>query len=426
MLLAPAAVVAPAPAPAKVTPRRTLRQRAGTAIRRVVGVALVLAALWWLALPLVFPVTSDAVVNARTVQVRAPIDGTASELTLDVGDPVAAGQPMARLDNRHLDTSGLTGLTARRAELVTRGERLEKEMSEAVKTEAACRAEAARYKDAVVANLEATHQELLSKARSGKVEHEAALRRLERFKRMNGGMSTTEIDSAGEAESVARIRLDTDQAALTKCRAELEAARKGLFLQKDSPHFQQRADELALKLPTLRSALKEAADLLAGVDAEIVRETARTGRLTRATAEAPVTGTVWVRQGNRGQGVKQNEVLYEIADGGTVFVEAVVHQRYLGAVTPGTPAVVNVTGGPSLTGRVRAVRTGRPGDNEPTFAFGAADPDPKTLRVVIDFEPGVADPTALIGRHVRVLVADPGAGPVDRAVVWLFSNMRLR
>lgn len=423
----PALAVAPAAAPARGTPARTFRQRSTAVVRRVVGLSLVTAALWWLMLPLVFPVTSEAVVNARTVQVRAPIDGTASELTFDVGDPITPGQPMARLVNRHLDTSGLTGLTARQAELVTRRERLEKELDEVVRNGALCRAEAERYRDAVVANLEASLKETESKARSGKVEHDTAARRLDRVTKMSrGGLSDTEMDAARESESVCRIRLDTDQATLAKSRAELGAAKQGLFLQKDSPHFQQRADELALRVPTLKAALKEAADLLAGVEAEIARERTRTERLAEATAEAPVGGTVWVRQGNRGQGVKQNEVLYEIADGNTVFVEAVVHQGYLGAVTAGTPAVVNVTGGPSLSGRVRAVRSGRAGDNEPTFAFGASDPDPKKLRVVIDLDPGVADPAALIGRHVRVLVADREAGPCHQAIVWLFSNARFR
>ena len=407
-------------------PSRPLRQRIGAAVRRTVGVGLLAAALWWLVLPLIFPVTSDAVVNARTVQVRAPIDGTVSELAFDVGDPLVAGRPMARLDNRHLDTSGLTALTARRDELVTRRERLDKELDEAVRAEATCRGEADRHREAVVVNLEATLKELTSKARAGQVQHGSAVRRLDRTKLVSGGvMTATELDSAAESESITRIQTDVDEAAVAKCRAELKAAAAGIFLQKDTPHFQQRADELAMKVPQLRAAAKEAADLLARVEEEIGRERDRTERLSRATAVAPVAGTVWVRQGNHGQGVKQNEVLYEIADGGTVFVEAVVHQRFLGAVTPGTPAVVNVTGGPSLVGRVHAVRTGRPGDNEPTFAFGVADPDPKKLRVMIAFDPGVLDPSALIGRHVRVLVADPAAGPCQCAVSWLFSHVRL-
>lgn len=412
--------------PARPAPHWTIRRRLGAALRRTVGISLVLAAGWWLVLPLLFPVTSDAVVNARTVQVRAPIDGTASELALDVGDPVAAGQSMASLVNRHLDKSGLTLLSAKRAELAARRERLEKELAEVVKSEAVCRTGAKKYNDAMVANLEASHRELESKAKSGRVEYDAAVRRLERVRRISSSSSGLELDAAVESESVNRIRLETDKAALARSAAELESGKKGLFLQKDAPHFQQRAEELAQRVPTLESTIREASDLLTEVEAEIEREKLRTERLSLATAEAPVAGTVWARQGNRGQGVRQNEVLYEIADGRTVFVEAVVHQRYLGSVAPGTPATVNVTGGPSLPGRVRAVRTGRPSENEPSFAFGAHNADPRMLRVMIDLEPGFGEPCALIGRHVRVLVADCEEGPCHRAVVWLFSHARLR
>ena len=429
--LTPAEEVAPPPpahqaAPAPAKPRRSVRQKLGVALRRTVGLALVAVALWWLVLPLAFPVTSDAIVNARTVQVRAPIEGTASDLTFDVRDTVASGQSMARLDNHQLDKSGLTGLTTRRAELISRRERLGKEMAECVKAAATYQVDADRYRDAVVKNLESAELECKSREKAAAIEFEAATRRVQRLEGLGvRTVSEAEMDSEREKESVTRSRVALEQASLTKCRGELAAARRGLFLQKDAPHFQQKADEMTVRIPQIKAELKELIDLLAGTEAEIKREEARTDRLTQATVVSPVGGTVWTRQGNRGQGVKQNEVLFEIADGGSVFVEAVVHQRHLGAVAEGTPATINVTRGPCLAGRVKAVRSGRPNDNEPTFAFGVADPDPKRLRVVVELAPGVADPIHLIGRHVRVLIADGEADACQRTVVWLFSNLRL-
>ena len=415
-----------APAPkAVVKPARTTLQRAGVILRRTVGLGLLAAALWWLVLPLAFPVTSDAIVNARTVQVRAPIDGAATELTCDVRDTVTAGQPMARLDNRQLDRSGLTALTTRRAEMITRRERLEKELVEVAKSGAAYQGDADKYKQAVVENLESAERECKSREESARIELEAATRRVVRLEALGARtVSESELETEREKQSVHRSHLALEQASLTKCKGELDAARRGLYLQKDAPHFQQKADEMALRAPQIRAELKEIASLLATAEVEIGREVARTERLSRATVDAPVGGTVWTRQGNLGQGVKQNEVLYEIADGGSVFVEAVVHQRHLSAVAEGTPATVNITGGPSLCGRVRAVRSGRPKDNEPTFAFAMTDPDPKMLRVLVELDAG-ADSALLIGRHVRVLIADPVADPCRRAVVWLFTNARL-
>jgi len=427
ILLEVAAADVPPPVPkANVKPRRTMAQRIGVNLRRGVGVSLLAVALWWLILPLAFPVTSDAIVNARTVQVRAPIDGAATELTCDVRDSVVAGQTMARLDNRQLDKSGLTGLTTRRAEMIARRERIDKELVEVAKSGAAYQAEADRYKKAVVENLESAEKECKSRVDASRVELDAVTRRVGRLEGLGGRtVGESELETEREKQAVYRLRLAMEQASLTKCRGELEAARRGLFLQKESPHFQKMADEMTLRIPQLKSELKQIADLLAVIETEIEREQDRTGRLAGATVDAPVGGTVWTRQGNLGQGVKQNEVLYEIADGGSVFVEAVVHQRHLGSVAEGMPATVNVTGGPSLTGRVRAVRNGRPKDNEPTFAFGTTDPDPKRLRVVIELDACGAEPAGLIGRHVRVLIADPAADPCQRAVVWLFSNVRL-
>src|SRR5258708_7655451 len=43
-------------------------------LRRSFAVGLVGLALWWLVMPMVFPVSSEAVVNAGLVQVRAPME----------------------------------------------------------------------------------------------------------------------------------------------------------------------------------------------------------------------------------------------------------------------------------------------------------------------------------------------------------------
>ena len=193
--------------------RRSIRQRLGTGIRRIVGVALVVVALWWLVLPLVFPVTSDAIVNARTVQVRAPIDGTATALVYDVQDTVVVGQPMAHLDNRQLDTSGLTGLTTRRAELVSRRERLGKELVEVVRSETAYRAEAIRYRDAVVDNLAFAERECKSREQAARVELDAASRRVQRLEGLVG-RTVSELEAEQEKQSVCRNRLLLEQASL--------------------------------------------------------------------------------------------------------------------------------------------------------------------------------------------------------------------
>lgn len=89
------------PVPAAPVPRRRL----GWLLRRLVALSLVVLVLWWLAVPLFFPITTQAVVNARLVQVRAPIDGTAADrrspqaalLLSRAGSPARNGKPVLSL-----------------------------------------------------------------------------------------------------------------------------------------------------------------------------------------------------------------------------------------------------------------------------------------------------------------------------------------
>ena len=97
------------------------------------------AAFWWLAVPFFFPVTSQAVVNARMVQVRTPIDGETAEILHEIGDSVEAGDPShCARQPRRPDTS-------HEAELVTRcaadfrRERIKSELAEAIRTRSGVR-----------------------------------------------------------------------------------------------------------------------------------------------------------------------------------------------------------------------------------------------------------------------------------------------
>jgi multidrug resistance efflux pump len=233
-----------------------------------------------------------------------------------------------------------------------------------------------------------------------------------------------DLDKATAAVLVTRKNMEKEQAALVKAQGELQAAQQGLFVQKDAPFFQQKLMEMDLRIPQLQAELKEMLESIAAAEKEIEQEKGRVERMGQATASSPVTGVVWKRYGNPGQSVKQNETLYEIADSKTVFIEALLHQRFLNQIVPGCQATVNFTGGQTLTGKVRTVRTQMPSETEAAFAVNLADHDLKHVRVIIDFDPPVQDPS-LIGRHCRVLIADERPTQVQQAVTWLFSNLRM-
>jgi multidrug resistance efflux pump len=407
--------------PAQRGERPRFGWRPGAIIRRTIAIALVVAAVWWLVVPLLFPITSDAVVNARLVQVRAPIDGMTAELCRQLGETVYAGEPLVRLVNARVDAAHLSVLKTRNAEVEARRDRLATELATVERSEAACRQTAAHHRDGRVAMLEARVKEFEAQVEAARAQYGNMKNQLVRTKTLTErhALTASDLESAFANEAVAQKRMAELEAGLAGTRTAMEAARKGIYLQNETPYLQQRAHELALKIPQLRASLREAEDLLATLRKEVAGEQQRIASLSEAAVTSPVTGLVWTCQGNLGQIVKQNETVYHIADSSTVFVEAMLHQRHLASLDPGSEVTILLTGGQVCQGQVRAARTPGPTDIDTGSAVKLAS-DMKQVRVLIDLEPGTAR-TELIGRHARVLVTPAGAGPLSRAVAWTFA-----
>lgn len=394
----------------------------GKLVRRSVALLLIGVTLVWLVLPMVCPVTSQAVVNAVIVQVRAPIDGTTQDLSAELGESVYAGSPLVSLTNKQVDSIHLPGLQVKQTEFKAKRARLVKEIAETEAAERACRAEADKYRAGRVSVLLATQREHAAQIEVATASLQLRKKGLERVQGGKSSVPLQDVDSATESEFAARKRIEMSRASLERVEEELKGAREGIYLHQEAPACLERAEELATKLPQLRSSLIEAEEMLAGVEKEIEREQARVARLTEAKVASPVSGLVWTRRGNPGQVVKQNETLFEVAEAKTVFVEALLSQRHLCSVRPGGRATIVLTGGQTFTGRVRSVRTPGPEEAESAYAVKLGKQDLKQVRVLIDFDGGPGD-VSLVGRHARVLISDEEPGPVQRSLVWLFSAL---
>lgn len=395
--------------------------RLGALLRRTIAIVLVLIAVWWLVVPLLFPITSDAVVNARLVQVRAPIDGVTEELCRQMGESVGTGEPLLRLVNARVDVAHLSILKTRRAEVQARRDRLASELDAVERSEADARQTAAEHRDGRVAMLAAAIEEIRPQIEAAHAQQANMTNQFRRTKALveKNASTSSDLDTARENDVVAQKRIAQLSASLTRTRTELDAARKGVYLLNETPYCQQRALELALKVPQLRASLREAEDLLATLRDELAREEQRVASLSAATASSPVAGLVWTCAGNHGQVVKANETVYYIADSRTIFVEALLHQRHLASIAPGDEATILLTGGTVCTGRVRTARPPGPADIDSSCALKLAG-DVKQVRVLIDLEPGAAS-AELIGRHARVLVVPQNACLVSRMVAQIFA-----
>ena len=396
--------------------------RAWRTARVSVAFTALAALLWWLVLPLLFPVTSRAIINARTVQVRSPGDGTNTELRRDVSDEVEGGQTLFRVTNPRVDTSHLSELKGKLSSLEAQQSRADRELAAGEAELPRLRATVERFEKVAMEGLASGVKEAHARFESARIEFDAAGHRQKRLSRPNAA-SLIERDGLQESVSRARKNLEKEEAALARLRGEYAAAEQGVFLQNDACYARKRADETEEKIATLRSGLKENAELRAAAATLIRDEEKRVAELTGVDVAAPVSGTVWKRPGNVGQIVKQNELVYEIADRETIFVEALFHQRYLSsAVVPGARAVVNLTSGQRLCGRVKAIRTLGEADAEACYAVHLAGSDVKHVRALIELD-GDCHDASLIGRHVRVLIVSGEPGYFERGVAWLFSKV---
>ena len=419
--VSPSPLLLPAPQPTN-RPAKPQKSRAWRTARTSVALLAVMALLWWLVLPLLFPVTSRAIINARTVQVRSPGDGTNTDLNRDVSDEVESGQTLFRVTNSRVDTSHLSELKGKRSSLEAQQARSVRELAASEADLPELRATVKRFQKVALDGLASGLEEAKARTASARIELDAAEQRQKRLSRPNAATSL-EKDALQESSARARKNLEKEEAALSRLTGEYAAAKQGVFLQNEASYARKRADEMEQKIATLRSGLKENAQLQAAAATLIRDEEERVARLTGVDVVAPVSGTVWRRPGNVGQVVKQNELVYEIADRETIFVEALFHQRYLSsAVVPGARAIVNLTSGQRLCGRVKAIRTLGEADAEACYAVNLAGSDVKHVRVLIALDDDCRD-AALIGRHVRVLIVSENPGYFEKSVAWLFSTV---
>jgi multidrug resistance efflux pump len=405
----------PAASPVSI-PRMSL----GRFARRLLAVGLVGCALWWLAVPFFLPISSEAVVNTRIVQVRSPIDGVTRELRREIGDQVASGDVLMCVSSDQVDTSRLASLGTRRAELKSRIERLTREQKNSEEIYSESRERMQVYQSAQLAGLQASRQEVVARGQAAQLELDFARRRRLHFEPLarSRAVSPTEIEDVRNIELVAAKQVERERAALLKVERDIRTAEQGLV----DCYFLWRKEDSAAKAQELRQGAAEARQMLTALESEIVQEDRRLALLRNATLKSPQSGIVWKRQGGVGQVIKQHEPLYEVADLNNMFVEAHLHQRYLSSVVPGCRAVIQITGGQSFTGRVRAVRALGPTNVEPAFAVHLNQHDVKQVRVLIDFVPAAPDPL-LIGRHARVLIIDEQPNLFQALIAWTFTKL---
>lgn len=314
--------------------------------RVLLGVGFLGLGAWSVVPGLVHPTSTDAVVNAEVVTVRAPQDGQlAAGQGLAVGDRVAAGDEIARIrarqsgggrgDGLALDLAiqrQLVGaLSAEDGELA----RLERELA---RRAAAYRAAAGRSNglaraevDARLAAVEARRAQAVAERQRKQALFDKEL------------VAPAMMDNARAAERAAEAELRAVRAERDRIDAEGAALRRGATVGgggDDTPYAGQRRDEVRLKRAGRKVDMAQAQARLAELERQSAAEAAR----VEAVLTAPLTGVVWRRFAAEGDAVRAGDPLLGVVDCGKLFLTAVLPKRFFAELKAGDRASARLAG----------------------------------------------------------------------------------
>lgn len=379
--------------------------------RILVGVAVLVVAVWILIGEQLAGVSADAVINARLSSVRAPVAGDVTLAPLSLGARVRIGDDLGSIEDARADTVRLADL----------------EME--VRLEAA----ASARETSLVAWLQdqITALEARTLAYQSSREQELATR----LERARARLELLEADPAGEAGDVPAtlsqgqtensgdpllpgIALEYARERVSALEVELAALQSGVHLgdgYNDAPWSEQWRADLEARLAEHQSAQKEADDRLAAVTARLDAERLRVNRLTASPLRSSINGILWELRTESGENVQRGDELLKLVNCDSTIVTLSVTENIYNGLAVGDPATFRPQGhGSTFEGTI--VRLAGSGA-ETVYRNLAVAPSTRHLErfdVAVDV-PGLADDpdfACAIGRTGRVFF---DARPLD----WL-------
>ncbi len=314
--------------------------------------ALLVAAVGWLPIRTLLQTTStEAVLNARLVTLRAPIEGEIGPHlgTIAVGTQLEPGSTLLRVVNRRADRGRVDDLRrlvqrleGERVALISRRDDLEKLHAElAAQTQA--------FTEGRRGQLQARVQELKSEIAAAIANREEAGLALERA--MPLAASKTMTSAVFEkVRRDARVTTETQTALshrLAAVEVELAALAKGVFVgdsYNDRPRSSQRADEIAQRMSEVVSEIRERETRVASLNTELADETLRYEEVAAAEISAPVRGSVWEVMTAPGETVVRGQELVRLLDCSGVVVTATVGEAAYNRLSIGDPARFRLRG----------------------------------------------------------------------------------
>ena len=320
-------------------------------VKVLVGLVLV-AAVGWLPVRTLLQTTStEAIINARLITLRAPIEGEigAGSGVNAVGTQLEPGATVLKIVNRRADRGRLDDL--RRLINRLEGERTafiaRRDDLQALHADLAGQTQA--FMDGRLRQMEARMAELTSEIAAAGANREEAERALARATPL---FETKTITNATFEKAKRDVTVATETHAalrhrLTGVDVEVASLRNGVFIgdsYNDRPRSSQRADEVAQRLSEVTADLREREAQLASLRTELAEETRRYSEVAATEVSAPVRGSVWEVLTEPGETVVRGQELARLLDCSGLVVTATVGEAAYNRLRIGDPARFRLRG----------------------------------------------------------------------------------
>lgn len=391
------------------TSPRTLR-RVGKAL---LGAALV-AAFGVLPFRTLLQTSSvEAVVNARLVTLRAPIEGeiSASVDNLARSGIVAQGTPLLDVVDHRADRSRLDDLQRDLGHLLNGRIALDAKIAAAKTLGADLDRQVDLFRQGRIAQLAARSAELSNLIEVADTQRQEAIAAQGRAALLSrtGSVSPADRDRLTRAAAVATQGEAATRNRLTAADVELSAARAGVFIgdsYNDRPSSMQRADDVRQQVAGLtadRASLDAEADRLTR---DIAAERERYRVRADAAMGFPVAGRIWEVMVSPGEQVRVGQDLVRVLDCSTTIVTANVTETVYNHLRMGSAArFLPADGGGELTGAVIAL-TGQAG-TPANLAIEPATLSKEPYRVTVAVPDLDMQQACGVGRTGRVVFGEP-------------------
>ena len=324
-------------------------------------VAVLIAVLGWVpAQRLMTPTSAEAIVNARIITVRAPIEGRVSMAmgNIEIGTPVKAGQKIIEIENARSDRMHLNNLRRVRDQYRTSLSVLDAKRKVLERRRSLLSRQQSSFRKGRIQQLKKRLGELDFQISAQRARHKAARRALKRAEGLSRRriITMSRLDQARRDEHVAATRIEGLRERRKGIEVELNAAQMGTYVgdsYNDTPQSAQRALEVVLEIADLDARISGTRQELEAAERDYADEIRRQEAMAKAVMTAGASGRVWEVLTAPGEYVNRGQELMRLLDCEHSLVSASVSETVYQGLWIGQRAIFKPrSGGADLEGRV--------------------------------------------------------------------------